>query len=208
MNFDRHERIEGRRLRDEMIWLGDEWAQSIVQCELQNCHLVLDSAGSYARIFRSKLHRCTVEAKRKMKNTSFFGCDFIDCSFKGKYYGVDFGRSPWPDDVTKQFDQYGELIDCDFTQATLDLCRFFSVDINRQTFAPWPQFVVPAERRLTAFHMNRSWPGKLGSYFALAKNQDQALTGLSGTAADFIRHYAVSEEELMQALNDIGGVIR
>ena len=107
----------------------------------------------------------------------------------------------------------GELIDCDFTQATLDLCRFYSVDISRQTFAPWPQFVVPYDRELAASKLDRTWPGEFKRYLALAQDEHPKLSASTGTVDYFChnkkknRGFGLTEAELRQALLDVGGVV-
>ena len=146
--------------------------------------------------------------KRAYRNRGLMGSDYVSCRFKGRYIGVDFGRSPWPNPIDKKFDEYGELIDCDFTEATLDLCRFFSVDLARQKFAPWPQFVIPTSRYLAAFIQQRQWPGELGRFINLARSQDMAMSAITGTAKDFKKDFKIEVADLSQALDEIGGVIR
>jgi hypothetical protein len=208
MNYERDERITGKDLKNETILLGAQGAMSIVSCTLENCHLIVDEVQPGNCVFSSHLRGCTIEFTRKVKNCRIFSSDYVECTFIGKFYGVDFGRSHRPNVITGEIDELGELIDCDFTQATLDLCRFFGVDLSSQKFAPWPQFVIPAQAWRTALEMNREWPGKLGRYFALANEKSPVLTGMAGTSADFKRGYAVTEDELIQTLDAIGGVIR
>ena len=105
-------------------------------------------------------------------------------------------------------DKYGDMVDCDFTEATLDLCRFFNVDIALQKFAHWPQFVIPHDRELVAADSNGSWPGKFAEYLAVAAQENPALAATTGTAAYFMKRNAITQEELEQALEKIGGVIR
>ena len=118
---------------------------------------------------------------------------------------MDFGRSPWP--LPGGESTFGDLIDCDFTQANLDLCRFFSVDIHRQKFAGWPQFVIPYKNELAAAELPRAWPGKLPFYFEVSKQQDPTLSATTGTCSHFMKRQVLTEEELRQVLSDIGGVL-
>jgi hypothetical protein len=167
----------------------------------------------YLAIFRSHLYDCTLIQKNQLKEARAFTSRYERCTFQGKFYGVDFGRSPKMDPVSKTWDTLGELIDCDFTQATLDLCRFFSVDISRQKFAPWPQFVVPADRRMAAFQLDREWPGGFKQFLELAQFQYPSLSATTGTVDYFChnkkknRGFGLTEAELRQALLDVGGVV-
>lgn len=208
MEFKQHERISDQHLVGETIRIGDDWAESIVRCTLEKCHIIVDVPRGGAHIHDSQLTDCTIETKKRMKDSWFFSSNYTRCKFKGKFAGMDFGRSPWPDPLTREMDKYGDLVDCDFTDATLDLCRFFNVDINQQKFAPWPQFVIPHDRELAAAGSNRVWPGKFAEFLAIAKQENSALAATTGTAAYFMKRNAITQEELEQALEQIGGVIR
>ena len=168
----------------------------------------MDVPRGSALILDSQLTNSTVETKKRMKDARFFGSDYIGCKFKGKFSGVDFGRSPWPGPLTNEMDKYGDMVDCDFSEATLDLCRFFNVGIARQKFAPWPQFVIPHDRELVAARSNGPWPGKFAEYLAVAEQENPTLAATTGTVAYFMKRNSMTQEELEQALNRIGGVIR
>ncbi|MEJ5149503.1 hypothetical protein [Comamonas sp. MYb396] len=208
MDIQKGHRIDERHLVGETILLGDEGADVLFKCILENCHIIVDTKDNVIGIRHSKLFNCTLEFNRKLKNARLVSCDYINCTFKGKFDGVDFGRWPAPNPLTKQMDELGDVIDCDFTQSTLDLCRFFGVDIQRQKFAPWPQFVVPRENDLAASKLDRVWPGQFAQYLGLIQGDHPATTALTGLCKDFIKRYAITEEELLQALDDIGGVIK
>ncbi|MGJ7574683.1 hypothetical protein ACSFBX_29430 [Variovorax sp. RB2P76] len=209
MEFKQHERISDRHLTGETIRIGDDWAASVVRCRLDKCHIVIDVPRGGPGIYDSRLTNCTIETKRRLKDSQgFMHASYIQCKFLGKFAGMDFGRSPWPNTVTANMTEHGELLDCDFTEATLDLCRFFNADVTQQTFAPWPQFLVPADRRMAAMRMEHRWPGKLAGYVRLSKDQNPALTASTGTVADFTKRFGISDKELQEALRIIGGVLR
>jgi hypothetical protein len=208
MEIEKGIRIQDRHLVGESILLGNEGVRAIVNCTLERCHVVVDRKDDIVAIENSKFVECSLEFKRKLKNAALVSCDYVRCTFKGKFEGVDFGRWPWPNPLTKQMDELGEVIDCDFTQATLNLCRFFSVDIQGQKFARWPQFVVPSENELAASKLDRVWPGQFARYHLLIQDEAPTLTASTGTREDFMKRYAITEAELIQALDDVGGVIR
>lgn len=208
MEFQQHERISDQHLIGETIRIGDDWAESIVRCTLEDCHIIVDVPRGSALILDSKLTNSTIETKKRMKDARFFGSDYTRCKFKGMFSGVDFGRSPWPGPLTGELDKYGDMVDCDFTEATLDLCRFFNVDISKQKFAPWPQFVIPYANELQVFKLQREWPGTYGVHMRLVPRQNPSLVATTGTVKDYLKEYEISLEELEQILSDIGGVIR
>lgn len=211
MKISVENRIEHQRLENESLFVGDGGVIAVIGCDLTNCTLTIDN--KYPGIYRSSLHDCTIIQKNLLKSIPAFGNRYERCTFKGKFLGVDFGRDPWIDPVSRTWDTLGELIDCDFTQATLDLCRFFSVDISRQTFAPWPQFVIPYAQELAASKLERQWPGEFARFLNLSKSEDPKLSATTGTVNYFCnnkkknRGYNLTEEELRQALLDIGGVL-
>ena len=208
MEFKLHERISDQHLVGETIRIGDDWAESIVRCTLENCHIIVDVPRGGAGISLSQLQDCTIETKKRMKDAWFFGSDYTRCKFKGKFLGMDFGRSPWPDPLTGELDKHGDLIDCDFTEATLDLCRFFNVDITRQKFAPWPQFVLTTAWYEQALSSGRVWPEKFAVHIRGHQTENPQLSAVTGTKSDFMKRYALTEYELEQALQAIDGVIR
>lgn len=181
---------------------------ALSSCQLDSCVVIVDKAKGTNGISNCTLTDCVIEISNKRKFTDFFGSDFKNCSFKGIIRNADFGRSRHDDPVYSQFNTLGSIVDCDFTQATLDMCRFFEVDLSRQKFAPWPQFVIPHENRLKAAQQQRSWPGKIWLYLMVAAQDERPeLSGVTGTLAYFMKNYKVTEEELRQALADIGGVL-
>lgn len=208
MTFKLHERISDQHLMGETIRIGDDGAESIVRCTLENCHIIVNVPRGGALILDSQLTNCLIETKKRMKNAQFFSSDYTCCKFKGKFDGMDFGRSPTPHPMSGELDKYGDMVDCDFIEATLDSCRFFNVDIARQRFAPWPQFVIPYANKLQASKLPREWPGTYGVHMRLVPRQNPALVATTGTLKDYLREYEISLEELEKILSDIGGVVR
>lgn len=200
------ERIEGQQLVDRNIVVGDVGAMSVVQCELTNCHVVIDTKESTGCIYDSILRNCTIEFKQKLKHARIFSNDFHGCTFVGKFQGVDFGRSPKPDPLTHNFDEKGILSECDFTHAVLDLCRLYSVDIKRQKFARLPQFVIPYEKVRFQSLATQVWPGKFGIFLMVLKDESPALSACTGTVSDFRKKYQLTDGELLQSLDAIGAV--
>ena len=179
---------------DEVIEIGDDLPKGLLSCTLERCHLKISVKAGGPSIYRSKLVDCTIDVKEKMRDTrlpKFFDADYDRCKFIGHFSGVDFGRSPWPDPLTDEMDTYGELIDCDFTEATLDLCRFFNADVSKQRFAPWPQFVIPADGYDQAMKLERIWPGKLGIHIQGHRRENPRLSAVTGTKSDFMKRYAL-----------------
>jgi hypothetical protein len=159
-------------------------------------------------VFGSRLSDCTIIYSGQIKNIPIFSNDFLRCTFEGKFRGVDFGRNPWPDNKTYAVEQSGELVDCNFEQSTLEMCRLFAVDLDRLTFATWPQFVIPHRATMAAAAEKRNWPGKFSQFLQVSASEHPSLSAVAGTRADFMKKYGVSESELVDALDSIAGVLR
>jgi len=197
--------IRERHLKNEVLKIDGQHLLSIVNCQLEGCNILIDSPNGVDGFLDCQLDDCVIEVNKKRKRSVFFGSEFKNCTFKGGIKDADFGRSRPDHPVFEKFNRLGSIVDCDFTQATLDMCRFFEVDLSRQKFAPWPQFVVPHERRLAAAKLQKSWPGKIGLYLAVAaQDQRTTLSGVTGTVAYFKKHYAVTEDELRHVLDELG----
>lgn len=214
--FPNDEMICEQHLADQTIEVGPKRPTGFLRCTLERCHVVLRD--SHPAIHDSQLIDCTIECTRRMTERGlprFTTSEYARCKFIGRFQGVDFGRWPYRYVVgydngqfVEGFDQLGGLIDCDFTESTLDLCRFFSVDITKQRFAPWPQFVIPGEKFAAAAQLEYAWPGEMARFIRLAKSEHAALTAGTGTLADFTKRYAVTARELEEALDFLGGVLR
>jgi hypothetical protein len=205
--FPAEEMIRGEHFADMMIEVGPKLPTGFSRCTLERCHVMVH--GFSPSIYDSQLTDCVIECAKRITDRrlpKFFSSDYVRCKFVGRFDGVDFGRDPSP--YSGKPDEFGELVDCDFTQSTLDLCRFFSVDISRQKFAPWPQFVIPHQRRVLAAHAGHAWPGKLGVHIGLGPRQDPTLSAIAGTVAGFMKQYELAAEEVKEALDTIGGVLR
>lgn len=100
----------------------------------EDCSIIVDLPRGSALILDLQFTDCTIETKN-MKNARFFGFDYTRCEFKGRFSWVDFGGSPWLGPLTGELDKYDDMVDCDSTEATFDLCRFFSVEISKQVRA-------------------------------------------------------------------------
>jgi hypothetical protein len=205
--FPAEEMIRGEHFADMTIEIGPKLPTGFSRCTLERCHVMVH--GFSPSIYDSQLTDCVIECTKRITDRrlpKFFSSDYVRCKFVGRFDGVDFGRDPSP--CSGKPDEFGELVDCDFTQSTLDLCRFFSVDVSRQKFAPWPQFIIQGGQRLAAFEAAYEWPGELGRYFRLGNSEHAAVTAVTGTASDFTKRYAVTVEELARALDLVGDVLR
>ncbi|WP_051560333.1 pentapeptide repeat-containing protein [Marinobacterium jannaschii] len=118
MRFERkHFRNELIRLNQgENAYLGTE--AFLVNCKIESRVGSRSLSISGARFLGGEFH-----AKRKLSNVKFLGGKFENVKFFGSYKGCDFGY--WD-----CWNEYGRMKECDFSDATLDQCRFINVDME------------------------------------------------------------------------------
>lgn len=204
--FPADEMIRGEHFTDTTLELGPKLPTGFSRCTLERCHVRLH--GFALSIYDSRLTDCTIECTKKITDRrlpKFFSSAYVRCKFIGRFDGVDFGRDPQP--YSGKPDEFGDFIDCDFTESTLNLCRFFSVNVSRQKFAPWPQFILQGGRRAASAQSDYAWPGELAQYVRLGQSEHPAVTAVTGTVEGFSKRFSVNEHELREALNVIGGVL-
>ncbi|MBK6006910.1 hypothetical protein JJB11_12485 [Ramlibacter ginsenosidimutans] len=208
MDFQVGQIIRGRSIDQAQIVIGSAGIASLVDCELSRCTVKVASTEFAPGIYGSRLSDCTVIYSGRPKNMPIFSNDFLRCAFEGKFRAVDFGRNPWPDGRTYAVERSGELSDCSFEQSTLEMCRLFAVDLDRLKFAAWPQFIIPQPAAIAAAAQRRSWPGTFSRFLQVSASEHPSLSAVTGTQAEFTKKYGISERELIEALESIGGVLR
>ncbi|MCE9530723.1 MAG: hypothetical protein K8T89_06300 [Planctomycetes bacterium] len=86
-------------------------------------------------IFCSTFSNSRIEVV-KTCSKDWTGCYFDSCTFKGKYYNCRFGMD------SQQCDLQAGLRNCDFTNASLNLCSFFNCTPNDLRLPGWPHVTI------------------------------------------------------------------
>jgi hypothetical protein len=158
--------MEGERLelvdKDSLYFLGHDLT-------LRRCTLILRIPAERLHINKTTLIDCTLEAKRELKNFRWYKSFLKGCRFLGRFSGNDFGS--WPDSPME-----GGIEGCDFTEASLDACRFLGCDVRTLRFPPWPCFTIldPVRRHLELSAV--PWPGLAGPVFGQGFSKDPPST--------------------------------
>jgi hypothetical protein len=128
--------LENREITQERLEFG-----SGVVCflgpnlTLRGCTLVLGVSARNLVIPQARFIDCTIIIKRELKNYCWDTAHFQGCRFQGRFTGNDFGE--WPSSPGQ-----GSIVDCDFSGAHLDWCRFLGCDVRTLRFPPWPCFTL------------------------------------------------------------------
>lgn len=127
--------IRDRSLVGEEIILDGKSAtvHFILHSTLVDCRIRCSSKGRMLAISDTTFDGCVFDQRVALSDFDFTRSRFSNSKFKGKYVGVDFG-SKHPS---------GGISECDFTDASLHLCRFYGDGSVASRFAGWPFVAIP-----------------------------------------------------------------
>jgi len=150
---------ENQELRDEHLELAADADRLIYlgpYLTLQRCTVVVRVPSSRLFIRPTRFIDCTIELKQELKNFRWWvSASLRGCRLKGRMSGCDFGRFPGYVSGGEQ----GEVEDCDFSEARLDLCRFHNCDTRTLKFPRWPCFTILDPIGKGRELMSVEWPG-------------------------------------------------
>jgi len=135
----RSEEIAGETLHlaspDPMsIYEGGAPNHLIYECRLVSCQLQIDDPRG-TTLYCSTLVNTGIEVTRTCA-TSWRGCIFDTCTFKGKYYDCRFGLD------SSECSLKASLRNCDFTEAKLNLCTFHNCTPDDLRLPRWPHVTI------------------------------------------------------------------
>ncbi|WP_457337788.1 hypothetical protein [Rhizobacter sp. P5_C2] len=154
-------------------------------------------------ILRTTIADCDVVATKHQRDFALFKARFINCRFHGVYSGIDFGRSH----NTERDGDFGAIEGCDFTDATLDGCRFFNTDASSLRLPGWPHVVLLDFARRTADVAAMTWPGELGKYMRICADQPASVRAGVIHIPSIAKLVACTEEQAREAFEKFGGVV-
>lgn len=134
--------------RDVVYFLGPNLT-------LRHCTLVLQIAARNLVIPQARFIDCTFVVKRELKEFRWGNAHLKGCRFTGRLSGNDFGELPYSPGK-------GSIEGCDFTEATLQGCRFVGCDARTIRFPSWPCFTLLEPVRRWRELSTYPWPGSIG----------------------------------------------
>lgn len=196
--LDARKYIRGQQLTGETVVLSDRECAGFVESTLTNGTLTLAQTKGAAIISLGTLENCRVVAVKRQRDFDFFSARFIGCQFEGTYSGISFGSKGGGDAL---FD-FGSVQGCDFTNATLDDCRFFNADVSTLRFPSWPHVVMLEPRNRLADAAAMDWPGLLGKYMTL--EEPESVKAVVMHVPSLARLVKCTEEEIREAFEKFG----
>ncbi len=167
---------------------------------LRDCTLVLRVAARNLVIPQARFFDCTFEAKGELKGFRWDTAHLKGCRFVGRFRGNDFGH--WPYSPGE-----GSIEDCDFTQATLDACRFLGCDMRTIRLPSWPcfTFIEPVARWRE--WRARPWPSTIGPIIVEGFAEDPpSTTAVTYSAQALAKRHGTTPEAIKAVLETVDGV--
>lgn len=197
-------KIRDQHLTGETVVLSekDNDCHGLVGCTFSSGTLKLTRQSSKwpVGIVNTTVQDSDVIAAKPQKAYQLFRARFLNCRFHGVFSGVDFGHT----DRSQLGENFGSIEGCDFTDATLDGCRFFNVDASTLRFPAWPHVVMLEPRKRLAEAAAMQWPGLLGKYMALEEHE--AVKAVVMHVPSLARLVKCTEEEIKAAFEKFGGL--
>jgi hypothetical protein len=168
---------------------------------LRHCTLVLQIAARNLVIPQARFIDCAFVVKRELKNFRWDSAHLKGCRFTGRFSGNDFGE--WHSSPGE-----GSIEDCDFSQATLDACRFLACDVRTLRLPSWPCFTVI--NPVTRWHELRArpWPGDIGPIVVAGfAEYPPSTAAVTYSAQALAERYGTTPEAIKAVLEKLDGVV-
>jgi uncharacterized protein YjbI with pentapeptide repeats len=192
--------LEEMEISDERIELGPDVYFLGPHLILRRCTLVLKIAARNLVIPSAQFIGCAFEAKRALKEFRWHRSQLKGCRFNGRFSGNDFGEDP---DSPGQ----GSIEDCDFTEATLQGCRFMGCDVGTLRFPAWPCFTLLEPVRRQQELRTYPWPGSMGQItIAGLELSPVTTTAVTFSALVLAERHGTTPEAIKAVLEKLDGV--
>lgn len=195
--------IRDQDLVGDSLVLSDDNCRALIRSTLTGGVLTFAQPRKAGGLVMSTLKDCVVDAGTPQRDSDFFTARFIKCRFHGVFIGIDFGQSH---NVERDGD-FGGVEGCDFTNTTLDGCRFFNVDASTLRLPAWPHVVLHDFAKRSQDVAAADWPGKLGQYMRICADQPESVKVSVIHVPSLARLVECSEEEIRAAFEKFGGLL-
>jgi hypothetical protein len=194
--------IREQALVGDTVVMSDDNCTALVKSTLTGGVLKLAQPKKAGRLVMSTLRDCLVDAVKPQRDRDFFLARFVNCRFHGVFSGIDFGRGHRPE----LHEDFGTVEDCDFTEATLDGCRFVHVDVSTLKFPQHDHAVLLEPYKRAADVGAVEWPGVLGKYMEICTSKPDSFKATVMHIPSLARLVQCTEDEVRVALQKFGGI--
>lgn len=133
-----------------------------------------------------------------LTNFQFEQAYFSNVKFNGNFIGCDFGDWENPERPLVE--------ECDFTDATLDGCRFLNCDVQKINLPKWPCFTLLNPAAARSVVLARQWPSKVGLVLDIYTDNDPECVAISGNAQRLAEKNALTLDDFRQLLMTLPGI--
>lgn len=195
--------IRDQKLAHETVVISEKECHGLVNSMFVSGTLRLAQPKYSPVIMQSTVVESDVIAVKRQRAYNLFQARFINCRFHGVFSGVDFGRAH---DVERDGD-FGGIESCDFTDATLDGCRFVNVDVSTLRFPSWPHVVILEPHKRAADVAAMQWPGQLGIYMQGCTSRPESFKATVLHVPTLALLVKCNEEEIRAAFEKFSGLL-
>ena len=167
---------------------------------LKDCQITNRATAWYLRLTRSVIEGGSFTTKVRLTDLKWLKVKLHGVTFKGKFVGNDFGKR------AENYENLGEIRDCDFTESSVHLCHFFNCDIASNKFAP-NHLIVPRNSTTSNALLTLSWPEQ---FRGLAGIFAEHIDDLSFDTVDIsllAKEEKTTEGEIRQAFGRVEGIV-
>jgi hypothetical protein len=175
--------------KDECWILGNKLS-------LIRCRIFIRARGRNFVLNDAEFKDCEIIARVNQIDVDWTSARLENCSFQGQFTGCDFGLRPPPGGDSN----YGRLVDCDFTHAWLDCCRFFNCEATAIKLPAWPCFsIIDLERARSEF-VKLDLPENLSWYFLDRSEPGECICSYNGK--QIAKKCRITEDEVYNLVRD------
>jgi hypothetical protein len=200
--LDEADEIRGQNLLGETLVLSESACHGLIDCTFAAGTLKLARSKGWPLILRSTVKDSDVIAAKRQQDYPLLTARFINCKFHGLFSGIDFGRKVG----SELHEDFGAIQVCDFTEATLDGCRFFNTDISTSRLPAWPHVVLLDFAKRAQAVATTAWPGELGKYMRICADQPESVSASVIHVPSFAKLVACTEDQVREAFEKFGGL--
>lgn len=167
---------------------------------LKDCQITNRATSRNLLFLQSVIEGGIFDTKVRLNELRWLRVKLHGVTFKGKFVGNDFGTK------AEIYENLGEIRDCDFTEASVHLCRFFNCDIASNKFAP-NHIIIPHNTSVCSSLLTLDWPDEIG-YFA--EMYTKPINELSFDTIDIsllAKEKKLTEDQIRQLFGRVEGIV-
>jgi hypothetical protein len=191
----REKEITGERLAlndREAVYLGPG-------LRLNKCEIVLDTNRRALTIKDVNFFDCEIIAKKKFSSFQWDKARLQACRFMGIFQSNDFG--PWLETGNNS-----DVQDCDFSNATMDGCRFLGSTGRSNTLPHWPCFTIFNPRERSTDLVELPWRGPMVHIVGSFSMYPENTSAVTFHYPSLVKQEPFDEIELRGLLEKAGNV--